>query len=128
MTSSWWGEVSAEINLHLLAARAAKRRIFKIHLGDEPRPIPAPKLHELRVLVLDDNDVLWRLRCLVLLDPPELSTYRRRDRAVTMNATFKTEGDVCDEHGEELDAGDELVIAAEAGVRIAAVKNFSIRN
>ncbi len=101
-------------NFHLLATRAAKRRICKVHLGNQPSPVPPPKLHELRLLVVYDNDILRRLRCLVVLDPPELSTYRRRDRAVGVNRDLVSESYVRHEHGEKLERCDELVITSES--------------
>ena len=78
-------------NLHLLPARFANRWILKVHLGDKPRPAPATKPHELRVLVLDDNHALGSLRFLFLLDPAELPPDCGGDRAVGMNPAFESE-------------------------------------
>jgi hypothetical protein len=43
-----------------------------------------------------------------------------------MNATFVSEGYVRHEHRQELESGDELIVAAEAWVEIATIKNFSV--
>ena len=43
-----------------------------------------------------------------------------------MNATLISEGYVGDQHRQELETGDELIVAAEAGVEITTIKNFSV--
>ncbi len=56
---------------------------------------------------------------MIFLYPAELAPYRRRDGAIGVNATFVTEGDVRNEHGEELESGDQLMVSAEGRVIVA---------
>ena len=64
-------------HLHLFAAGGAQAGVFQPDFTDEPSPVFSPHLGELTVFFVDQNDVLRRLRCFLLLYPPELSTYGR---------------------------------------------------
>ena len=43
-----------------------------------------------------------------------------------MNATFISEGYVGDQHRQKLESGDELIVAAEAGMEIATIKSLPV--
>ena len=62
-----------------------------------------------------------RALAVVFLNPSESFPYRRRKRAIGANLHLVSESDVRHEHGEKLDRCDELVIASQSRVKLAAL-------
>ena len=107
---------------HLFATGVADFRIVLPDLLDEPRPVLTAKPNELVVLLLGGDDVggSVALGAALSVDPAELAANRRRDGAVAEDPALVPERNVRQEHGEELEAGDELMVAAEARVETGA--------
>ncbi len=113
---------------HLFTTGVADFRIVLPDLLDEPRPVLTAQPDEL-VLLLGGDDVggSVALGAALAVDPAELAANRRGDGAVAENPALVPERNVQQEHGEELEARDELMVAAEARVETGApVKDAAI--
>ena len=102
------------------AALGAELWIVFPDLRAEPRPVALsqPDERALLVVLIDRDDI--RRRALLFLDPTESLADRGRERAIGANLDLVSESYVRHEHGEKLDRCDELVIASQSRVKLAA--------
>ena len=99
---------------HPLATERANIGVDFPDFGDKARPVFSAKPHELRVLLDGDDAAGRRASSLTfLVHPAELPTNGRRECAVGMDAAFVSQCNMREEHGKELDAAGELVVAPE---------------
>ncbi len=63
---------------------------------------------------------------MIFLYAAELAANRRRDGAKGADSRLIPQSDVRDQHGEELESGDELMVSAEGRVIVTPVEDASV--
>ena len=113
---------------HLLSTALADLGVDLPDFGDEARPVFSAKPDELRILLGGDE---LGGRCggtlIFPIHPTELPANGGRECAVGMDAALVPQRNVREEHGEELDAAGELVVAPKPRMELgASVKDATV--